>query len=338
MDPDLLIEIELTRNDWFCFREISGPATAIPGALRELIKSWWPVDVDQAYWKLENHVVVQDQLYESAAYVVPVLLAGLAGPDRSFSARTGMLDLLFCILNGETSSEEEKRGLLNMEAKCRIAAGQGLWLFYQLFMVGHAEIVLEILELIEKDAGRLAYVQGLGKKTKGSDQLVECELTRHDWSHIREADGPATAIPDALRELLAARSAETLTDAYWKLENHIVVQGQLYEAAAYVVPVLLAALTGRERARLVRAGILELLFQIIRGAIPGDELNPGRSDLESRCRTAARQGLWLVYQELIAGHTALALKIIDVIDDDEVRLARVRETVGAGDRDSGTTN
>jgi hypothetical protein len=147
--------------------------------------------------------------------------------------------------------------------------------------------------------------------------LIESELSKTDWSHVTEAGGPATAVPLALRELFAARSPTEVEHAYWKLENHVVVQGQLFEAAIYVIPVLLAALATPERPRFVRIGILELLFQIVHGVTHEDEKKRGLADIDVRCKTAARTGLWLLYREVFAGEKEAALEVLRAIEDDE---------------------
>ena len=152
------------------------------------------------------------------------------------------------------------------------------------------------------------------------ESLIEAELVRPDWTHIMEANGPATNIPSALRELVAANTPDEVRQAYWKLENHVVVQGQLFEAAVYVVPVLLAALLDTNRPRFVRIGILELLFQIIAGTSHEDEVRRGFADLGARCKRAAREGLWLLYREFFVGGLAGAKEIIQSIDEDTSRL------------------
>lgn len=154
------------------------------------------------------------------------------------------------------------------------------------------------------------------------DLLVDAELERPDWSSIRVEDGMATRVPGALRELLTAVSPEYAKEAYLKLENAIVVQGQLFEAAAFVVPVLLAALLKRDLPKYVSVWLLELLFQIVNGEPHLDEEARGLGDLGERCKDLARKGLWLVYGELFNKDThGLAREIILLLDDDNSRLA-----------------
>jgi hypothetical protein len=154
------------------------------------------------------------------------------------------------------------------------------------------------------------------------DILVDAELERPDWNKIRDAGGMATKVPEALRAMLASESSEQVEGAYWKLDNVIAVQGQLFEAAAFVVPVLVAALLKSDRPIFVRVWLLELLFQIVNGEPHLEEEARGLGDLDKRCKDLAREGLWLVYREVFDKDTYnLACEIIRLLDDDNSRLA-----------------
>lgn len=155
-----------------------------------------------------------------------------------------------------------------------------------------------------------------------SDQLVELELSRVDWSQVRDGDGPATNIPVALRRLLAASSAEECHAPYWGMENHAVIQGAVFEAALPLVPAILAALTCPKRPSYVRISLMELLFQIVHGETHPEEVARGLGDVAEQCRVEAQKGLWLFYREAFAGELrAAAVEILQVIDDDGIRAA-----------------
>jgi hypothetical protein len=154
-----------------------------------------------------------------------------------------------------------------------------------------------------------------------TDALVDAELARINWSAIREADGPATAVPGAIRHLLAAKSADDVSRAYWKLENHVVLQGQLFEAAAFVVPVLMAALVREDRPIYVRRGLLELLFQILSGSPHPEEVARGLQTLTDMCRAEALKGLWLLYREILGDAHEGAEELINLLEGESARLA-----------------
>lgn len=67
---------------WSRLRQMTGTCEAIPGALRDLCSDD-PARRKAAYWQIENHVVVQRDLYEAAPFVVLGLLACLGAEPRS---------------------------------------------------------------------------------------------------------------------------------------------------------------------------------------------------------------------------------------------------------------
>jgi hypothetical protein len=151
------------------------------------------------------------------------------------------------------------------------------------------------------------------------NDLVNAGLKTPQWSTAMAASGPATKIPLALEELIYAKTPDEAKKAYWKLENHVVVQGQLFEAAIYTVPVLLAALVDYNRIDYVKIYILELLFQIVSGSTHELETARGLTNIDKECHILAKQGLWLLYREYISGESEAAKEIINVIDDDNFR-------------------
>lgn len=61
---------------------------------------------------------------------------------------------------------------------------------------------------------------------------------------------------------LISEDDKTANEAYWKFDNVVVLQGDLYESSFYLVPFLIETLKISENLEY----ILELLFQIINGA------------------------------------------------------------------------
>ena len=83
-----------------------------------------------------------------------------------------------------------------------------------------------------------------------------------NWSEIHSNTGFCTNIPDAVNDLFSA-DGKVRENAYWKLDNHIVVQGTLYEGAFYIIPFLLSYIfndieTGKEET-------YNLLYEIANG-------------------------------------------------------------------------
>jgi hypothetical protein len=104
------------------------------------------------------------------------------------------------------------------------------------------------------------------------------------WSKLRCQTGFAGHVPDAVLGLMSD-DLDVIETSYWQLENRVVAQGALYEAAGYLPPVLFEAF---DKAPL-KWSILELLFQIGNGDAFDDP------ELEDRCHNSVISGLkhWL---------------------------------------------
>jgi len=71
---------------------------------------------------------------------------------------------------------------------------------------------------------------------------MEIEISRHDWRALRTFEGDGSHLPDALRRLAAARTETEAGDAYWEIDNVVVIQGRLSQSATAVVCCLMQAL------------------------------------------------------------------------------------------------
>jgi hypothetical protein len=158
--------------------------------------------------------------------------------------------------------------------------------------------------------------------------LARYELDSVDWTDQRVIEGRDSAdIPTAVGELLAATSEADAEDAYWMLDNRVVVQGQLFEAALPLVPVLLAALTDSLPA-FVRVRLADVLVEIMKGTPDETELARGNSDLAERIKRAAGPGLWLMYSLCLDPNPLLrqrGLFLADATDLDRDRVHAVIE-------------
>ena len=108
---------------------------------------------------------------------------------------------------------------------------------------------------------------------------------------------------------------------YWRIDNHIVVQGQLFEAAEYLVPVLIASLL-EVKEDFIKHTIFELLIQIVAGVPDQSEIVLDNFDLAERCRAKAREGLWILYKLLVDGDNIdkeAAFQILEQIETDSSR-------------------
>lgn len=88
--------------------------------------------------------------------------------------------------------------------------------------------------------------------------FASIEISRIYWPNFRTAQGSADHIPEALRSLLNS-SIEDAEDFYWKIENSVVAQGELFGAAEPALQVLIASLLN-SRSKHTRIDVLELIF------------------------------------------------------------------------------
>jgi hypothetical protein len=158
---------------------------------------------------------------------------------------------------------------------------------------------------------------------------VSIELSRHDWGSLATDHGTAAEVPAAVTALVAATTAEEAAQLSGNLDNVVIVQSNLYEAAVPLVSVLCAALTDDLPAA-ARSRVLWLICHTVNGETHYSEIEAGRPDLEIRAREVARAGLWLFYRELLHGDpadTEDVVDILDVVETDRVRFERFRDLV-----------
>ena len=168
MRLDLLVQAELNRYDWSRILEADGPATSIPEVFRQLLAAESPEVAAACYWKLENHVFVQNSLFEAARYLVPAISAALAAPDRPKWVKIQLLEVLFHIVNGEPHKDEVARGMTDLGVQCRALAREGLWTLYRIFQEGElSRAAKDIIEIIDHEGDRLLTLDQLNRKPAG---------------------------------------------------------------------------------------------------------------------------------------------------------------------------
>jgi hypothetical protein len=128
------------------------------------------------------------------------------------------------------------------------------------------------------------------------------EAERYDWSKLR-AQGTAIGVPAALEAIQKASTAEEAEEAYWRIDNTVIVQGALHESAAATAA---CAITLLPRCLPPgRAFLLELLMQIATGEPAPDETPIAGDSVGQLCSREIRSGY------------ALYLDLLERGDDDE---------------------
>jgi hypothetical protein len=158
------------------------------------------------------------------------------------------------------------------------------------------------------------------------------ELNRIPWNNLRIMMGNAGYVLQALPEMVFADSEEQGEIAYGRLDNSLVVQGQLFEAAEYLVPFLISGtLVGTPIGKWL---CLDLLVEIAGGFTDGSEIRLGNSDLENRCKEAVRKGIPIYYYFLDSEDARVrdnACLILAWIEQDYTRLEWYAQRINIGE-------
>lgn len=88
-------------------------------------------------------------------------------------------------------------------------------------------------------------------------------LNKIPWDDLKALDGTCSHIPEALKGI-TSETKEISNKSYWKIDNHVVVQGGLFEGAFYLVPFLIALL--KDENIIERSRVYDLLFEIGNGS------------------------------------------------------------------------
>ncbi|MEV7526390.1 hypothetical protein [Streptomyces sp. NPDC091371] len=151
------------------------------------------------------------------------------------------------------------------------------------------------------------------------------ELERHDWASLRCGCGNSAAhIPSSFTALLEARTLEETIG--YTLDGHLEREAMLFQVAPYATPVILAALA-EDLPPFTRSHLLNILWYLVTGESDETEVEAGLPNLEMECRSAAGEGIWLIYNEAASGDSETALDILEFVDSDSVRFEHFRSTV-----------
>src|SRR6266446_2878583 len=166
-------------------------------------------------------------------------------------------------------------------------------------------------------------------------------LASVDWRRTRSLTGSSSdSVPDAFRRLIDAQTDADASEAYWMLDNRVVVQGRLFEASEKLVAPLLGALE-LDLSPSARHRVVELLTEIAVGVTGKEELAIGNSGLGDACRAAIRLGLPRIYvllQDPDRRVRAAVLHILDAVELDRTRLAAAAASVARTDPDEEVRN
>lgn len=112
------------------------------------------------------------------------------------------------------------------------------------------------------------------------------KLNDVDWENLKQAHGNARHVPEAIKGLVS-NDPEIREASYWKLDNYVVLQSDLYEAAFYIIPFLVEIL--KSDILFGRNYVYDLLFEIANGYASEDLLcvyGNKEVPLKDACRNA----------------------------------------------------
>lgn len=146
-------------------------------------------------------------------------------------------------------------------------------------------------------------------------EAIESLIQSVRWDEKRSLIGSAEHVPAALRGL-QSDNLDTIERAYWKLDNSVVVQSELFETAYHVIPILLQILG--EGVTLGRMHVYNLLFEICNGhGSDGDTLRTFEGDLvplRVACRREIRRGIDLFNADLQKPDQELSRNVRDLLE------------------------
>ena len=141
-------------------------------------------------------------------------------------------------------------------------------------------------------------------------------------------------MPAALEALASACDPAQRRDAYWRLDNHIVLQGTLYESARAAAPYILDVLLSSTSDDL-RVAAYDLLIEIARG-VPDPNV-AAAGDLRGDCRAVIASGRAAYARDLRCSRDGAvrrrALDLITSLDDDPEGLRALLDEIDPGDDD-----
>jgi len=113
-------------------------------------------------------------------------------------------------------------------------------------------------------------------------------------------------------------------DAYMRLENLVVAQGNLFQCAPAVTSVVVAAIVDEAVPEKSLAMVLDLLGRIVGGEADPSEVDAGNGDLSAQCQAEALRGYWSIVRIALSsdpfGAHEVAADVLAVLDEPRSRL------------------
>ncbi|WP_232240706.1 NUDIX domain-containing protein [Kutzneria sp. 744] len=158
--PFPAVSLELSRYDWGSLATCDGTAEDVPATVLALLAASTEEAARHHASDIDNVVMMQSNLFQSAVPTVSVLCAALT-EDLMPHARSTVLWLLGEIVNADVHRSEVEAGRADLDVRARELARAGLWLFYRELRRGDpadTDVVLGIIQAVETDRARYELV------------------------------------------------------------------------------------------------------------------------------------------------------------------------------------
>jgi hypothetical protein len=133
-------------------------------------------------------------------------------------------------------------------------------------------------------------VAKLTMTNKNINQTIE----KYDWAKLFISTGDARSIPERICGLISAANEPEAKHWYFLLEDYVVVQGGVYEAALPSIDLLITALKYCTISGVATAYIYELFYQILHGVADVDAIRRGNCFEVDKCKELVGQNLELL--------------------------------------------
>ncbi len=138
-------------KEWRRLRTSIGTAELVPEAVDRMLGAASTTEAQKAYWEIDNRVVVQGQLYDSAPLTARYLMEEICLHRYTADGLSCALDLLVELAYGESDYSEVERGNSNLGSLCRATIRERLECLNELADEDQLESVLmSILDLADR--------------------------------------------------------------------------------------------------------------------------------------------------------------------------------------------
>ncbi len=136
------------------------------------------------------------------------------------------------------------------------------------------------------------------------------EIQRYDWHSFR-ANGEIEHVPKALFELHSSSTKEDAENAYNKIDNTVITNGLVHQAAIPVTTCLLSILFNCKEA--ARESVLDLLVEITSGQPAESEISAENESVVDDCIRELCRGVSHIFQIFENGKEREKLLCIDLL-------------------------